>query len=468
MARALMTYSAPSHRIESQLLSAARILEVDADYVHLPGILLCSFGNADSKTSETHFLKCGGRLNLGALHKVHQVYRMVVHDEISAEDANLDLNKILESPLIYGSVMRVILAFMISALICPLAFGGSILDMWIAGLGGVSLALMHLFTASKSQLHASVFEVTVTIVISFVARALSSVPSQLFCYTSISSAAIVSILPGYLVLTSSLELGSKSIVGGSIKMVYALIYTLFIGYGLQIGSDLYLLVDQSAAAKYALFENSFNAIVTVTGRFTPDAVAVVSSMAATQIPIAGSFTFTNSTPYASQDLHMGCYRPESFPWYLQTFPWWTQFLIVPVFAVLSSLANLQPWKTFDMVVMVAIACCGYSTNKIAARFIYENTDIVSFIGAAVVGFLGNLYARLKRGTAFTVMVTGVLFMVPSGLSEAGGITAQGDGNGIAIGGAMIKVSVGITVGLLFSQGLVYVFGKKKNAAMFAF
>ena len=42
------------------------------------------------------------------------------------------------------------------------------------------------------------------------------------------------------------------------------------------------------------------------------------------------------------------------------------------------------------------------------------------------------------------------------------------GNGIEIGGAMINVAVGITVGLFMSQALVYMFGSRKNAAIFSF
>ncbi|KAJ8454118.1 hypothetical protein ONZ51_g13212 [Trametes cubensis] len=40
LAKALMTFGAPSHRIESQLLSAARILEVDAEFIHIPGVII--------------------------------------------------------------------------------------------------------------------------------------------------------------------------------------------------------------------------------------------------------------------------------------------------------------------------------------------------------------------------------------------------------------------------------------------
>lgn len=35
--------------------------------------------------------------------------------------------------------------------------------------------------------------------LSFIARALSTLPNQLFCYSAISSAAIVFILPGFIV-----------------------------------------------------------------------------------------------------------------------------------------------------------------------------------------------------------------------------------------------------------------------------
>jgi uncharacterized membrane protein YjjP (DUF1212 family) len=41
--------------------------------------------------------------------------------------------------------------------------------------------------------------ITIAIFISFLARALSSIRSELFCYTAISSAGIVCILPGYLI-----------------------------------------------------------------------------------------------------------------------------------------------------------------------------------------------------------------------------------------------------------------------------
>ncbi|KAJ7044483.1 hypothetical protein C8F04DRAFT_1206851 [Mycena alexandri] len=461
LARSLMTFGAPSHRIESQLIAAARILEVEAEFIHLPGVIICSFGDQELGCSETHFIKCGGRLSLGPLHDVHVIYRHVVHDEISAKEAADRLETLLHAAPLYSILFRCILAFFLSALICPLAFGGSFVDMWIAGAGAFILCFLQLCAATKSAIYANVFEITIAIFVSFTARALSSIRAEIFCYTAISSAGIIGILPGYLILSSSLELASKNIVCGSVKMVYALIYTLFLGFGLQIGSDFYLLLDSSARRKLYDLAASLSTSETVSGTWTAD-----NNTQNTTIPSTGTWTFVHMISPHTADIIDGCFRPPHFAWYLQPFPGWCAFIIVPVFSFLSSLANLQPINMKELPVMVIISCCSYASNKVANHYIFNRSDVVSAIGAFTVGLLGNIYSRKMGGTAFTSMVTGVLFLVPSGLSQAGGITANG--NGIDIGGAMIAVTIGITVGLFMSQALVYMFGQRKNAAVFSF
>lgn len=84
-----------------------------------------------------------------------------------------------------------------------------------------------------------------SIIVSFVARSLSSIPGRLFCYSSISSAGVVLILPGFTicgylsyacghhdamvsVVISALELTSRNILCGSVRLIYAIIYTFFL------------------------------------------------------------------------------------------------------------------------------------------------------------------------------------------------------------------------------------------------
>ena len=216
LARALMTYGAPSHRIESQLVAAARILEINAEFIHLPSVIICCFGDNDTMTSETHFVKGAGGLALGNLHKVHLVYRAVLHDEISARKATQQLEELLSAEPLYSAWFRCILSFCLSALICPLAFGGSFLDMWVAGSGAFVLCYLQLNVATKSTMYNNVFEcvtpyslpgpvlkscarITTAMFMSFTARGLSSIRSQIFCYEAISSSGIIGILPGFLI-----------------------------------------------------------------------------------------------------------------------------------------------------------------------------------------------------------------------------------------------------------------------------
>lgn len=45
------------------------------------------------------------------------------------------------------------------------------------------------------------------------------------------------ILPGYIILCGSLELSSHNIVSGAVRVCFSVIYSLFLGFGLAIGSS---------------------------------------------------------------------------------------------------------------------------------------------------------------------------------------------------------------------------------------
>ncbi|KZT69796.1 hypothetical protein DAEQUDRAFT_709535 [Daedalea quercina L-15889] len=464
LAEALSKFGAPSHRIEGQLAAVCKILGLQSTFVHLPTVIICEFGDRAGPLTDhrrCHVVDRRGQLSLGALHEVHQTYRMVVHDEISAKQALIRLRSLMEAKPIYNIYWRGAFAVLLAMVICPLAFGGSIIDLWVAGAGAFLLFIVQNGVSSRyGTFYANVWNIIVTCTISFVARALSNIRDEMFCWTSISSAGIVGILPGFLILSSALELGTKNIVTGSMHMIYALICTLFLGFGLQFGSDLYLFLVPGAHIKTADAIASSASTMSYTGTYVMDGTLPNGRT------LTGTFTFMNSTALTMSDIVNGCHRPPSFPWYQQPAPWQTEFILVPAFAILLSLANMQPYWTLDFAVMIFIAICSYIANKIASHLIFGHSDIVASVGAFVVGIMGNIYSRVFGGTAFTVMVPGVLFLVPSGLSQAGGIDAEG--HGVALGYAMLQVTVGISVGLFMSSAIVYLFGKRKNGAVFTF
>ncbi|KAG9124776.1 hypothetical protein FRC07_010268 [Ceratobasidium sp. 392] len=514
LSKALLQFQAPSHRIENQLSAAARVLDVPAEFLHLPSLVLVSFGSLEGekgapttdkrrpsndskglkstiaqallgKETETdqdtkdqneaedkeggnsgvrgatfgirvHIVKSGGRLELGKLHELHKIYRKVVHDEMSAQDARIKLLKLTKQPPIYGLWERCMHAFFCGLLICVMSFGGSFLDMWVAGAGCATIAFLQLNTASKNPMYSNIFEISAAMLMSFIARGLSSIKNNLFCYSAISSSGVVLILPGSIVLASSLELASRNIISGSVKMVYAIVYSLFLGFSLTIGSDLYYLVDSSARPRMVAAINNLTDTLDMPGVFTDDNGRIIFDGAFSFLKPAASVS--NTVKYVSK----GCMRNMNGPWYLQQLPIWTLLILVPVYSTISSLWKLQPFRSKQLPVMVIISCASYAANKgghalpIAAwlplipleaanQFIFNRSDVVSAIGAFVTGILGNAYARIFRGTAFTAMVTAVSFLVPSGIAAAGGLAqtyenSEGDqySTGLALGFRMVQ------------------------------
>ncbi|KAL0580824.1 pheromone-regulated protein prm10 [Marasmius crinis-equi] len=486
LSKALLTFGAPSHRIQSQLAAASDILGADAEFVHLPNIIIVSIRNGDSPAL-TYFVRATGRVALTSLHQVHQIYRDVLHDRMGAEAGTQALRKLLREHPIYPLHVRCILAFFSASIICAVSFGGSFYDMWISGACACVLQYLGLSAANKSAMYANVYElssrsivymlyhqqllfrrVSVSIIVAFVARALSNIPGNIFCYSAISSAGVVLILPGYTVLVSALELMSKNIFCGSVRIVYAIIYTLFLGFGLTIGSDFYLVVDRRARKAYYSTTNALTNLTYVHGHFE------FANGTAPSINPSGVIGYGNPLSYEQQHIVKGCYRNPSWPWMKQSFPWWTLFIMVPIYSTSSSLSNLQRFRSKELIVMVLFSCCSYAANRSASIVLPGRSDLVSATGAFVIGILGNLYSRMAGGTAFTSMVTGVLFLVPSGIAQGGGITqtfrssAEQYSTGFTLGLRMLSVASGVSIGLFVSQVLVYLFGHRKNAAHFAF
>lgn len=153
-----MAFGAPSHRIESQLESAADILQVKVGFVHLPNLIIANLMDQHTVVSETRFVRAGGRIALTSLHRVHLVYRDVLHDKVGVREGTDRLRKLLRARPIYPNWVRCVFAFICASIICTTAFGGSLLDMFISGVGAFVLQYLGLNVATKSAMYANVYE----------------------------------------------------------------------------------------------------------------------------------------------------------------------------------------------------------------------------------------------------------------------------------------------------------------------
>ena len=118
----------------------------------------------------------------------------------------------------WNSWQTVLIGGFCSLFIAPAAFNASLIDALLAFPMGAFLVFAQVQVASRSDVLSSMFEIIIAAVVSFIAAAVAS--TGLFCYAAVTSASIVLILPGWLVCCAALELQSRSIVVGSVRLVW--------------------------------------------------------------------------------------------------------------------------------------------------------------------------------------------------------------------------------------------------------
>ncbi|WWC70782.1 uncharacterized protein I206_104734 [Kwoniella pini CBS 10737] len=426
LARALMMFGSPSHRLETQIQATAKVLEINAQVVYMPGTMLISFGDDATHTSETKFLKQATGLDLGKLLATHHLYWNVVHDKMSVEQASKDLDVLMTTPVYYNWWQSLLIGAMCSAFITVISFYGSFVDALMAmPLGALLVGVQML--AARNDMFSNVFEIAIATVISFVSAALAS--TEVFCYTALVSGGVVLILPGYIVLCGALELASRNITAGAVRIGYSVIYSLFLGFGISIGAVLYEKITHNDVL--------------------------------------------NASDYTCANTHGNAH------WYQVTpSPYW-YFLCCPGYAFFLSLRNQQPLWAKELPIMVVVAAAGWSSNHFSSLAFPGRSDMTSAIGSFVVGTLGNLYGRISNGSSFPVTVTGILFQLPSGLSN-GGIfnfaAESSDGSstayssGFSVAQQLVSVAIGLTVGLFVSAAVTHPFGggRRRGAGIFSF
>ncbi|WFD31614.1 hypothetical protein MSPP1_002653 [Malassezia sp. CBS 17886] len=431
LARAFMMFGGPTHRLESHIQQTASALEVNCRVIYLPNLMIVSFGDETTHTSETRIIKQGSVLDLTKLTDMHTIYWNVIHDKIGVEQASRQLDALMLRKPFFGFIANVIIGGFASAFITigSVGFGGSFVDALASFVLGSFLVFCQM--TLTSEVYSNVFEIIIATLNSFMALGLSRImDGQLFCFSAVVSGSIVLILPGFIVLTGALELQSKSIVSGSVRLIYAVIYSVLLGLGISIGT------------------------------------APVWSKAPGQ-------------------RFLQC-EPRNEHWYTKLPQNYWAFLTVPGYSICLSVRNQCKITRKEFPVMVLIACAGWvvSNNKVWApptnfqEILQTQPYLVAAMGSFTVGILANTYGRVFDGRSFVVAVPGILYQLPSGLTgnvtfitgaDSSGVNNQVS-NGFQIGEQLLNVALGIVIGLVCSTILMYILGGRKirGAGMFSF
>lgn len=424
LCRALMLYGAPTHRLEEYLSMSARVLEIEGQFLYLPGCMVVSFDDMSTHTTEVRIVRTVQGIDLGKLKDVHAVYKEVMHDVIGVEEGTERLEAIIKKRDKFHPWTRVLVFGLTSATAAPFSFKARFIDLPLAFCFGCLVGALQLIVAPKSNMYSNVFEVSATIIVSFMGRAFGSIAdNNLFCFSAITQGGIVMLLPGYSVLCSALEMQARAIVPGSIRIVYAIIYSLLLGFGITVGASLWGLFDKNATSQTQCSD-----------------------------PM---------NPYVA-------------------------FIFVPFFIICISVLYQAKWR--QMPVMVVIAFSGYIVNYFSSVRFVASPQIANTLGALCVGVFANLYSRIRHGVAAATLIPAIFVQVPGGLASTGGLlsglrtanmltkantTEPADTTGAVstvvfdVAASMIQIAIGIAVGLFLSALLIYPLGKRRSG-LFSF
>ncbi|KAK0656955.1 hypothetical protein B0T16DRAFT_319932 [Cercophora newfieldiana] len=339
LCQALMMYGAPTHRLETYMRMSARVLGIEGQFMYLPGTMIISFDDSNTHTTEVKIVRSPQGVDLGRLRDVHEIYKEVVHDRIGVEEATTRLKEVIDRKRKFPTWLRVLLFGLASATVAPFGFEGRYIDMPICFLLGCLVGFLQLYLAPSNELYANVFEITAAVATSFMSRVFGSINNgSLFCFSALAQSSIALILPGYMVLCASLELQSHQMISGSVRMVYALIYSLFLGYGITIGSVIYGYIDENAVSEVHCRTGS--------------------------------------------------------EWYLHRPNQDFYILFVLPFTLCLCAINQAKWKQTPVMAFISLA--GYVVNNFSSRHFQGNPTLSSSLGALCIGVLANLYSRLGQ------------------------------------------------------------------------
>lgn len=74
LARAMMMFGGPTHRLQAQIQSTARVLEISLSCLYLPDVMLIAFDDDITSTSSVKLIRQASALDLGKLQDAHKIY----------------------------------------------------------------------------------------------------------------------------------------------------------------------------------------------------------------------------------------------------------------------------------------------------------------------------------------------------------------------------------------------------------
>ncbi|KAH6669785.1 hypothetical protein B0J14DRAFT_516589 [Halenospora varia] len=413
--------------------------------MYIFGFMVCSFDEImygyDARHTESgaevKIIRQGEGVDMDKLDDLRHVFKQVKSGEISCAEGTDKVNLLISRKPQNNTVVMIIGYGFASVCVGTFAFESRPIDLPMQFLLGLVTGTLHA-VVTRYVPFSIVFEVMCPLITSFLARAIGSINGgSIFCFSALAQTAIVLILPGYVIMMAMLELQSKKVASGAIRVVQAFLYTMFLALGIAVGTALYGILD-------------------------PNASSATRCPGATLLPV------------------------------------YYRFIGATCFSLALSVTMQVKWRQCPLA--VAIALLGFAVNYLGSLAFPRTPQVFNVIASFAIGVCGNLYARFGNGLTVGIVMPALTIQVPSafaasaallsGLNAANNIhnATEFNANGAPInngtsqvdpvyhasldrvvytvGISMIELGVAIAIGLFLANMAVYPFGAKKRGGLY--
>ncbi|KAI8592568.1 hypothetical protein BDZ88DRAFT_392162 [Geranomyces variabilis] len=398
LTRALSTYGAPSHRLEHLLANVGDVLEVESTFFVLPALILISFGNEDHSSS-THLVKTPQGFNMDKLTAVNALCLDLANGTLMIDEALERLSQIRLARE-YGNLVSLATFPLVSMGIAIAGFNANWLEASVAAVLSLLVGGFGFLGAAYPSMQ-FLMEFGSALFVGLLARCFKRVTGTI-CMdeTVVTLSALAILLPGLSLTLAILELSTRNLVSGTVRMFGALFTAMMIGFALSVGpllwkEDISPLRDDSCAKQ--------------------------------QITPMWNFLFF---PLMSASI---CIFFQAHP------------RLWPIMMSVSALGFVS----------------SYFLNMVSALSA-QGGQVPTALSALAIGLASNIYARITNQVAVAPILSGILLLVPGSLGVRSTLdmlgTTQGTSSskgGTSFAFSMLLIGFCITLGLSVATRLVF-------------
>ncbi|ORX41640.1 hypothetical protein BCR36DRAFT_363868 [Piromyces finnis] len=320
------------------------------------------------------------------------------------------LDYVIGKPPSFGSVFWQFFSYVVAAATAsPILFGGTWLDSIVSGFVGLIVGIITYYEPLFFTSHSHLVELLASLGASATLRIIQGIfPKYCVNFTADILSAVLYLLPGLNFTIGFIELASRNMISGTVRLIHSLVTSFMMGAGITIGVHM----------------TKFITVPIVLDSSTTQTCQIVAS-------------------------------PSTY-WYILMFP------LLGISLNMMFYANASQFP-----IMVFTTLISYIITLIGNKFELPN-EVSIIIAALAVGIVSNVYAKLRKKLAIIPIIIGVLLLVPGSVGVKGSLAFLIDQNfetGIQFTISMFTVSMWITIGVFLSNLIVFPFKNPEHMGL---